>query len=173
MNDTSPSAPSAATKRPQAVLTGLTLLSALAGLFFTIRQQRLADYPEGLSYLFPGFIFLCLLGVGLSFLRQTRTPAPSSPAHAAGTLFNTAAFCQICGLLLGYVVVIPFIGFVLATLVFQAMAVALVFKRRGLLWLCALPICVTAAFTLFFTKALSVPLPRGTGLFYSLNNVVI
>lgn len=174
MNNTSSSSPpSAATKRPQAVLAGLTLLGALAGLLFAISQQRLADYPEGLSYLFPGFVFLCLFGVGLSLLRQIRTPTPSNAVHTASTQFNTSGFCQVCGLLLAYVVVIPIVGFVLATLVFQAMVVALVFKRRGSLWLCVLPIGVTTAFTLFFTKALSVPLPRGTGVFYCINSVVI
>jgi hypothetical protein len=91
--------------------------------------------------------------------------APPAPPPNWGRLLFTSA------LVLGYFLALSQIGFVVSTMVFLAIATNVLPYSN--LWVkLAFPFVFTAALTLFFTRVLSLPLPRGTGWFYELSLVI-
>lgn len=159
----------------QRLLGVCTTVGGLLGVTFTFNHQGFDTFPEGLTYVFPGVICFCLLCLGVGLLwptcRQKQDSAQLLPAEKVDQ--DTARFWYIAGLTCSYLVIIPITGFILSTLFFQATLLFLVFKKRGALWLCAVPTIATATLTLFFSKALSVPLPRGINIFYTFNSAII
>ncbi|MEM6415343.1 MAG: tripartite tricarboxylate transporter TctB family protein [Pseudomonadota bacterium] len=143
--------------------------SAIGGLYIA-RVQRFDHYPEDLDFLFPGLIFLVLLPVGalLAFgPHKQKTGSEDQPAT------HNSTFTKLAALAWTYVALIDYIGFPIATIAFQSAVLAFVFKKRSISWLVVTPLTATIAFTLFFKVGLSVPLPRGVGLFYTLNALII
>jgi len=74
----------------------------------------------------------------------------------------TVALSIVC--FLAYIIVIPLIGFLLATFLYiLAFALALVERRRWVL--AASPVLVTAVILGVFAKFITIPFPKGMGIF--------
>ena len=160
------------------------LAGAGLGLAYAADHQTFAQYPEGLAYLFPGLIFCALGFLGVLFLlRAVRAAARKTPMYEQSAYEQSGndaprtrrlkPFFILVIAVWCYPALASLVGFPLATLLFQAGALSAVFKRRGLAWLVGAPLAATIAFTVFFNQVLSVPLPRGVGVFYALNALVI
>ncbi len=76
------------------------------------------------------------------------------------------------GITIGYVAALHWIGFILSTIAFQALLLFAVFRQRR--WRIALgvPFVLTTVFFVIFIELMSVPLPRGHGIFYQLNRLI-
>jgi putative tricarboxylic transport membrane protein len=68
------------------------------------------------------------------------------------------------GLLAGYIYSLEYIGFLVGTLLFQWIFIALINQYKNKLYAFA-PILVTVSIFFLFVKIMYVPLPRGMGLF--------
>ena len=74
-------------------------------------------------------------------------------------------------ILLGYIIIMPWIGFILSTLIFVfTFIIALGEKRRSVLILS--PFLATALITIIFAKLIAMPFPRGIGIFASLSRLI-
>ncbi|MFV0245467.1 MAG: tripartite tricarboxylate transporter TctB family protein [Qingshengfaniella sp.] len=71
-------------------------------------------------------------------------------------------------LVIGYFLALGHIGFLISTIVFLGCAINLLPYGNRMVKL-IFPIVFTVAMIAFFSYALSLPLPRGTGVFYDLN----
>ncbi|MBF9051621.1 tripartite tricarboxylate transporter TctB family protein [Roseobacter sp. HKCCD9010] len=71
-------------------------------------------------------------------------------------------------LILTYFVAFQHVGFILATFAFLILA-SFVIPYKNNLARVIFAACFTVVLVLFFTQALELPLPRGTGVFYDLN----
>lgn len=72
------------------------------------------------------------------------------------------AVCSIC--LLAYIIIMPWIGFILSTILFiLAFVLALEEKRKLVLMIS--PLMITAVIIIIFAKFITIPLPRGEGMF--------
>lgn len=72
------------------------------------------------------------------------------------------ALCSLC--LLVYIVITPWIGFILSTILFiLAFVLALEEKRRSVLIVS--PLMITAVIIIIFAKFITIPLPKGVGMF--------
>ncbi len=88
------------------------------------------------------------------------TPNPETETEQRRRI--TVALGVVC--LLGYIVLIPVIGFILATLLFiPAFALALGERRKAILWIS--PFLLTAIIVAVFAKFITIPFPRGIGFF--------
>lgn len=148
-----------------------TTIFGLSGLIYSTWRQSLSQYPEGLSYIFPILIFILALLTGISLLRSQPTEPP--PANAASTRPTLIKLGVMMALLWGYAFLLGVAGFIIATFAFQLLALLIVFKKRGTLWVIGAPLLLTALFTLFFEFVLAVPLPKGVGAFYAINTLLM
>ena len=71
-------------------------------------------------------------------------------------------------LILAYFVAFQHLGFILATFAFLILASFVIPYKNNLVRV-IFAACFTVVLVLFFTQALQLPLPRGTGVFYDLN----
>lgn len=72
------------------------------------------------------------------------------------------AICSLC--LLGYIIIMPWIGFILSTILFiLTFVLALEEKRKTVLILS--PLVITATIIVVFAKFITIPLPKGVGMF--------
>lgn len=76
----------------------------------------------------------------------------------------------VIGLLGVYIFSLEYIGFLIATLFFQWIFIALLNQYRNKLYAVA-PIVVTVSIFVLFVKIMYVPLPRGMGLFRAFSSL--
>lgn len=74
-------------------------------------------------------------------------------------------------LLLIYIVVMPWIGFILSTFIYVFVCIFALGERRKKILIFS-PILVTALLTVTFVKLIAIPLPRGMGIFAALSRLV-
>jgi len=74
-------------------------------------------------------------------------------------------------LLFIYVVIMPWIGFVLSTLIYL-LAFILALEERRKYVLAISPILVTALIVIIFTKVIVIPFPRGVGIFAAFSRLI-
>ncbi|MDN2565594.1 tripartite tricarboxylate transporter TctB family protein [Aquibium sp. A9E412] len=113
-----------------------------------------------------GLILVSLLQI-VDAVRRHR--AGTVPGGAAAGRPDVAGFLVALAATALYVVAMRFVGFLPATLVFQAALFALVFgmrDRRGLVYL---PALLTALYYVIFLRLLELPLPQGRGVFRELS----
>ena len=101
-----------------------------------------------------------------NYSRQQGKPAGEPPAPAerleAWRRRRKIALCSLC--LLAYIVILPWIGFILSTVLFiLAFVLALEEKRKSVLIVS--PLMITAAVIIIFAKFITIPLPKGVGMF--------
>ena len=98
------------------------------------------------------------------FRRESKTCAAETPEAAAELRRQriTVTLSVVC--FLGYLVMIPFIGFILATLFFiPIFAMALGERRKAILLIS--PFLLTAIIVAVFVKFITIPFPKGIGFF--------
>jgi len=74
-------------------------------------------------------------------------------------------------LLLIYVIVMPWIGFVLSTLIY-VLAFILALEERRKYVLIISPVLVTALIVIIFAKFIVIPFPRGVGIFAAFSRLI-
>lgn len=82
----------------------------------------------------------------------------------------TTQVLLVIGLLGVYIFSLEYIGFLIATLLFQWIFIALLNQYRNKLYVVA-PIVVTVSIYVLFVKIMYVPLPRGIGLFRAFSSL--
>jgi putative tricarboxylic transport membrane protein len=115
---------------------------------------------------------LLMLVASLRKRRAAAGEAPSEPsaeAHAETRRQRMTVFLSIVAFL-AYILLIPWIGFILATLAYiLAFALALGERRR---WVLAVsPFLVTAVIVAVFAKFITIPFPKGVGVFAELSRL--
>ena len=87
------------------------------------------------------------------------------PPEAAGAAWSRRRKVGLSmGCIFLYIVIMPWIGFILATLLFvAAFALALEERRRAVLIIS--PFLVTAVTILVFARFITIPFPKGVGIF--------
>jgi putative tricarboxylic transport membrane protein len=101
-------------------------------------------------------------------VRAPKTTVPEEEVDTAARWAGTVRLLGIAALTFAYFMGLQYLGFVPSTVVFLLLASLLLPLKRMATWLLFAPL-FTAALKLFFTRALSLPLPRGTGVFYQLS----
>lgn len=90
----------------------------------------------------------------------------ASPYSMGKKKFIFSAFC-----LLGYILIMPQIGFILSTILFVLAFIFALEERRKLV-LGFSPFLVTAIAIIIFAKILGMPLPRGVGFFATFSRLI-
>lgn len=152
------------------LLAWTIIACACGGIAYSIAKQDFHAFPEGLTYAFPGLLFLGALPVGVTLLLAS--PATAGAPHVE-TAIDWSMLLMLVGLTWTYVIAMTLIGFLPATLLFQTSVLRFIFNRRGWRWLTVLPLAATCLFSVFFKALLAVPLPRGIGIFYVFNTLFI
>jgi len=135
-----------------------------------IKLKRFGDVGSGF---WPVISLVVCLGLSIAWLIMTvvesrkaavQPAAARTPAEVAATWDRRrkVGLSMLCLFL--YIVVMPWIGFVLSTLLFVfAFAVSLGERRK---WVLAVsPFLVTAMIVAVFAKFITIPFPRGVGVF--------
>lgn len=139
---------------------------SLLALFYSVLMQDFSFYPERLDYVFPGLLsFGGAAFLGKLIFRRSVNDAADAGAGAR-QLRSLAAVVIIVSV---YIAGVPLMGFALSTWLFQLVMFFYVFAKRSFAWLVCAPLALTVILSFFFAHLLSVPLPRGVGVFYFLN----
>ncbi|BDD87914.1 tripartite tricarboxylate transporter TctB family protein [Desulfofustis limnaeus] len=80
-------------------------------------------------------------------------------------------FIAAVSLITGYLVLLPFVGFLVLT-PFMMIAFMYLLGERSKVWIFTIPFVLTIGIVLIFTKAMYVPLPRGVGIFLSISHLL-
>ena len=103
--------------------------------------------------------------------KKTRTPEPQAPDRSAREIKERRMkliLSVVC--LLVYILVMPYIGFVLATLFYVLAFILALGERRK--WVLAIsPFLVTAMAVAVFGKFITMPLPRGVDAFAAFSRI--
>ncbi len=147
------------------ILLASVLLWREADRFPTFPRMRFAD-----SDFWPKIVFTLLIALSLIYLVRTLILSPfwrqpEAMREALPSRATVLRFLAIGGLTLGYFVALQRVGFVPASLVFLFTA-SLLLPMGGLLVRALFAPIFTAVLVVFFTRGLSLPLPRGTGMFF-------
>ena len=144
-------------------------------LYFEIKKVDSGDvYGElGPAY-WPKFILVSLmvLSVGMAAISVAGvlkgTIAGVKPFHF--TVAN-ARFLAATGLIASYLILLPYVGFLISTPL-QMIAFMYLLGERQKFWIFSLPFALTLGIVLLFTKAMYVPLPRGVGIFLEISHLL-
>jgi putative tricarboxylic transport membrane protein len=122
----------------------------------------------------PNFLlfWIMILSIGVAFFSikgvlQGVIPAFKGLQFTAANVRFIAAFSLIAG----YLIFLPYIGFLVLT-PFMMMAFMYLLGERKKIWIFCLPFALTASIVLIFTKAMYVPLPRGAWFFLKISQLV-
>lgn len=145
----------------------LTGLGLAYGYLTTGLPERSLPNTPGPSF-FPGIITVCLLTLSVSLLVKGirmagDDPAPEKPAGAGLPAF------LFLGAFAVYLVLLPLLGFLPASIPFFAVLM-LLFGETRKLWIAAFSLGVSVFLFLLFRDVFSIPLPRsGIDLLSSLS----
>lgn len=96
----------------------------------------------------------------------SRSPAAETDLKSRRKKFALSAIC-----LLGYILIMPYVGFVLSTIVYVfAFILALEERRKPVLVLS--PFLLTALIVIVFAKFIGMPLPRGVDFFAAFSRFI-
>lgn len=98
---------------------------------------------------------------------QGKLPASRKLTFSAANIRFTAAV----SLITGYLVLLPYVGFLVLTPIMMIAFMYLLGERNKLLMF-TIPFVLTIGIVLVFTKAMYVPLPRGAGIFLSISHLL-
>jgi len=104
----------------------------------------------------------------ISNIRKSRAAGPGVQELSAETIAEkrharvTVTLSVVC--FLAYIIVTPWIGFIIATLLF-ILAFALVLGERRRWVLAISPVLMTAVIIAVFAKFITIPFPKGIGVF--------
>lgn len=131
---------------------GLILFS-IYGLFETAKIEVM-DVHDISSSFYPRVLFIILLfcGIALLSIGWRHRAQQSLPG------FRWEKLLPICFLMIGYAVVLEYLGFVIATVIFVAAAM-LQLGERQVVKLCAVPLITSLAIFYIFSKVFMISLP--------------
>lgn len=141
------------------IVASLFLLWQTAGMTSAYAASELfgpAFFPR---VILSALIVVSALQIGHE-VRRRRAAEPGGSARP-----DLAAFGITLAAAVGYVLSMQYVGFLPATLVFQAAIFALVFRMRNLTGMVLLPGLLTAVYFVIFLRILELPLPQGHGIF--------
>ena len=95
---------------------------------------------------------------------KPRTAGEASPEAIAGARDRRRKVGLSVACLLGYIVLMPWIGFILSTMLF-ILTFILALEERRMKVLAISPVLITAAIIVVFAKFITIPLPKGMGIF--------
>lgn len=87
---------------------------------------------------------------------------PPEAVIAAWQRRRKIALCSVC--LLAYIVVMPWIGFILSTLLFTLAFVLILGEKRKWVLIFS-PLLITVVVVVLFAKFITIALPKGAGMF--------
>lgn len=150
-----------------AILVGSIVLWITADKFPISRKyaQIDTDYWPKIVFASLGLLAAALVVQKVLALRNAVTEGEDAGLPDAGNLVRLGI---TGGLILAYFYAMQWIGFLFATVLFL-WAASFVIPYRNLMAKLVFAPAFTVLLTLFFTRALSLPLPRGSGIFYDLS----
>jgi putative tricarboxylic transport membrane protein len=138
-------------------------------------QGRAGEIGSGLWPLLAlGASALLSIVLLLSSIQKSRRAAPAEAPTAEALAEKrrrrvTVASSSIC--FLAYMISIPYIGFILSTFLFiPAFALALGERRKTVLLIA--PVVLTAVIVGVFAKFITIPFPKGVGIFAELSRLI-
>ncbi len=137
----------------------LTVLGLTYGYLTTGLPERSLPNMPGPSF-FPWIITLCLLVLSVSLLVQGLRMAADEPRSGDSDGRSFPAFLFL-GVFAVYLALLPFLGFLLASIPFFAVLMALYGETRKL-WITSLSFGVPVFLFLLFRDVFNIPLPRGS-----------
>jgi len=115
---------------------------------------------------------ILLISNFMKYLKEkTPSGAATSPEAQRDVRSRRKKFALSVILLLIYIVVMPWIGFGLSTLIY-VLAFILVLGERRKLVLIFSPILVTVLMVLIFSKFIAIPFPKGVGIFAAFSRLI-
>lgn len=157
------------------VIISLIFFVTALYLFFETRALGAGDaYGQlGPAY-WPTFVLVLIMVFSLavaffsitSVLKGTIPAAPAWRFTAANARFIAAA-----GLIAAYLLLLPYVGFLVLTPL-QMIAFMYLLGERQKIWIFTIPFVLTLGIVLMFTKVMYVPLPRGAGIFLSISHLI-
>lgn len=124
-----------------------------------------AVYPQwllGATIVLTGIL---LIGNIVELLKSGIGARPSTDALAEGTQKPAIpTLLLVMVLSVAYTIALEYIGFLLSITMYQAV-ILYVLRFRGVTTLIIFPLALTATFYLIFVRLLSLPFPRGEGIF--------
>jgi putative tricarboxylic transport membrane protein len=137
---------------------GLLILCGLAGYFFAYQLENLA--VAGLSAaFFPSFLFTVLVICGLILIKQ----GLKREKKIAFPNLHLAKLLPVVGILVVYVLLMEYLGFIISTIVFLLSSLY-VFGERRKKMLAVVPVMTAVIVYFLFNKAFMIVLP-GLGEF--------
>ncbi|MCE5264593.1 MAG: tripartite tricarboxylate transporter TctB family protein [Deltaproteobacteria bacterium] len=161
-------------KKGEVVLSGICLAFFSFMFYEALELRSLGRFGEVGSGFWPLLSLGMTVILSLNWLvtnlrkyareRGKPTEEPPTPAERmeAWQRRRKIALCSVC--LLVYIVILPWIGFILSTMLF-ILAFVLVLEERRKAVLIASPLLITAAVIVIFAKFITIPLPKGVGMF--------
>ena len=148
-----------------------------ASVFLWLEADRFPRFPRmrfADSDFWPKIVFGLLVVLCAIYLLRTLVLSPfwrearTTTRESLPPLDMVLRFLAIGGLTLAYFFALQRFGFVPSTLVFLFVS-SLILPMGGLLVRALFAPIFTATLVVFFTRGLSLPLPRGTGYFQALS----
>lgn len=103
--------------------------------------------------------------------KQPSGEASTSPAAEIDLKNRRKKFVLSAICLLGYILIMPYIGFILATIVYVFAFILALEERRNLV-LALSPFLLTALIVIVFAKFIGMPLPRGVDFFAAFSRFI-
>ncbi|MBE0584878.1 MAG: tripartite tricarboxylate transporter TctB family protein [Desulfofustis sp.] len=157
------------------VIISAIVFFAAVYLYIDIKAMDSGDvYGQlGPAY-WPKFVLVSImvLSVGVAFFSIKGVVQEEIPA-AKGLHFTAAnaRFIAAVSLIAGYLILLPYVGFLVLT-PFQMMIFMYLLGERKKIWIFTIPFVLTIGIVLIFTKAMYVPLPRGVGIFLEISHLL-
>ena len=137
----------------------LTALGLVYGYLTTGLPERSLPNTPGPSF-FPWIITVCLLALSVSLLVQGLRMAGDGPVQDKPDGGSAPAFLFL-GVFAVYLALLPFLGFLPASIPFFAVLMALFGETRKL-WIASFSLGVSVFLFLLFRDVFSIPLPRSS-----------
>lgn len=152
---------------PGGIIVGsVFLLWQTAGLTSAYAASELfgpAFFPR---VVLGGLVVVSVLQMAQELMRR-RTTVPEERARP-----DVRGFAITLAATIAYVWTMRQVGFLPATLIFQAVIFAFVFGMQNLRGIVLMPVLLTSVYFVIFLRLLELPLPQGRGLFRELSRAL-
>lgn len=140
-----------------AVVAFVLMLFIMALAFEGLVRQKLPEEATG----FPLFVFAVIFVVGcLELFRIWRVQKTQEQRTQEKVFCSQKNFLAMCGLIIGYILLMCLVGFIISTIVF-AIVFAVKFRYRHPLVFGAAAVVVTIGLYYLFKKVMYIQLPMG------------
>ena len=156
------------------VISTITFFGALYLLLETRTFGSLDAYGKlGPDY-WPKFVLVTIMALSLGVVVNTLKGVSKGTIEASKKIRfdkGTLRFCLAFSLIAGYLILLPYVGFLVLTPIMMISFMILLGEKSKTI-LCTLPIVLTVGVVLLFTKVMYVPLPRGAGIFLDISHLL-